>query len=175
MPHILITGASRRLGLYLTEQFLQRRWQVTTLSRAPSAELRALDGPLLTNIACDYQDSGQIAAICAPLQQAPLDAVVHNASLFLPDSQCVDTDRYQQMFAVHMQLPALLNRLLAAQLAQSDNGNIIHMTDIYADNPLPNHSLYCSTKAGLANLNKSVAQQLAPKVRVNAIAPGAMA
>ena len=174
MPHALITGGSRRLGLYLTEHLLADGWQVTVLTRSSSAELDRLRGERLNIVTLDYYQLDQIKTFCQQMAAQPLDLLIHNASLFVSDVDTGSSEAFSQLFHIHMQLPALLNTELAAALARSDNGNIIHMTDIYAENPNSDYALYCATKAGLENLSKSFAKRLAPQVRVNTIQPGAL-
>jgi dihydromonapterin reductase/dihydrofolate reductase len=102
---------------------------------------------------------------------------VHNASFFEPDK--TDTseslEQLNAMLQTHVELPFQLNNRLAEVLKRSANANIIHMTDIYVDNPNEAFSNYCASKAGLENLSKSFAKKLAPHVRVNTIQPGALA
>jgi len=177
MQTVVITGASRRLGLYLTRALLHEGYEVIALTRDASAELQALACERLHIIEAD-------AASVPSLQQAvvdiralgrPLRLLVHNASLFEKDAQHGDDfcDFYDALYAVHMRMPAFLNEALADLLhSDSEAGCIVHITDIYAENPNPAFGLYCSTKAGLDNLTRTYAKRLAPGVRVNAIAPG---
>ncbi|WP_320822844.1 SDR family NAD(P)-dependent oxidoreductase [Reinekea sp.] len=174
MPHALITGGSRRLGLYLTEHLLAEGWHITVLSRSSSPELDRLSSDRLKLVTLDYYQLDEVKAFCQQCADQPLDLLIHNASLFVNDGNTGSSELFSQLFHVHMQLPALLNTELAAALARSDNGNIIHMTDIYAENPNADYALYCATKAGLENLSKSFAKRLAPAVRVNSIQPGAL-
>ena len=106
---------------------------------------------------------------------AHLDAVIHNASIYEPDeAHATDFDAfYERLFHIHMRVPAQINNALKGALHNTKQpGNIIHITDIYADNPNPDYGLYCSTKAGLENLSKSFAKRFAPGIRVNTIQPG---
>jgi dihydromonapterin reductase/dihydrofolate reductase len=113
----------------------------------------------------------------AVTEMAPrLGGIVHNASAFArtpedTDAALADFERY---WAVHMRAPWLLNRLLAPHLdgTAEHPADIVHITDIYADNPAPDFDIYCATKAGLQNLALSAAKRLAPAVKVNVIQPG---
>ncbi|WP_394391056.1 SDR family oxidoreductase [Shewanella woodyi] len=72
-----------------------------------------------------------------------------------------------------MLFPSLLTHELAPYLFDEKTpGLVVNMTDIYADNPSHQHSLYCSTKAGLENLTRSFAKKFAPGIRCNSIMPG---
>lgn len=177
MKTVLITGASRRLGLFLTERFLQDGDRVIALTRRASGALRALDGPQLEILETDYCSASTLTAAASRIRQCcdRLDLVVHNASLFEKDADHADDLMafYDALYAVHMKLPAFLNEALADLLYnEQEPGCIVHITDIYADNPNPEFGLYCSTKAGLENLNKTYAKRYAPGIRVNSIAPG---
>jgi len=172
MKTAVITGTSRRLGAYLAEKLSKEGYQVFGLTRQQNPEQQ-----YLTQIVIDYQSADSVMAAIDQLQQqvSSIDILIHNASLFEKDElHSADTVAfYQALFAVHMQLPALLNQHLAPQIAKTPGGGlIVHITDIYSENPNPAFSLYCSTKAGLENLMKSAAKAYAPHIRVNSIQPG---
>lgn len=177
-PVAVITGASRRLGLHMTKSLLQQGWRVIVLTRVCEGELAAIDNDNLQCIECDALNDDSVSAAIGAIKQATqyLDLLLHNASIYEKDADHADAQAsfYDDLYAIHMKLPARLNVALANLLKQSirEQGNVIHITDIYVDNPNPDYALYCSTKAGSENLMKSFAKQLAPKVRVNAIQPG---
>lgn len=171
MKTAVITGTGRRLGAYLAEQLSRSDYKVIGLTRNANPKQ-----DYLRQIEVDYQNPESTAAAAEQLKNMlpSLDLLIHNASLFEKDAmhQQDSMTFYQALFAIHMQMPAQLNQLLLPLLQASDQGNIIHITDIYAENPNPSFSLYCSTKAGLENLMKSAAKAYAPQVRVNSIQPG---
>jgi dihydromonapterin reductase / dihydrofolate reductase len=174
---VLITGASRRLGLYLTQAFLEQGCKVIALTRNASAELDALSSDNLHILLLDYNSETSLAAAIGSIrdQYDALSLVVHNASLFEKDAAHRDDlcGFYDELYRVHMRLPAYVNEALAPLLYnESHPGCIVHITDIYADNPNREFGLYCSTKAALENLTKSFAKKFAPGIRVNSIAPG---
>ncbi|RAK01779.1 SDR family NAD(P)-dependent oxidoreductase [Aliidiomarina maris] len=178
-PVAVITGASRRLGLHMTQSFLQQGWQVIVLTRDCGAgELANIDNPNLTCIECDALNDESVSAAIGSIRQATqhVDLLLHNASIYEKDQQHQSdpVSFYNDLYAIHMKLPARLNTALADLLKESvrEQGNIIHITDIYVANPNPEYALYCSTKAGSENLMLSFAKRLAPTVRVNAIQPG---
>jgi len=176
MKHALITGGSRRLGLFVTERLLNTGWKVTVMTRHPSDELSRLACERLKIRRLDYDNFQEIDQLCADLKTRSLDFIFHNASLFIADPS--DTEDamplFDQMFHIHMKLPYILNAQLESALAKSANGLIIHMSDIYAENPIASHGLYCSSKAGLESLSKTFAKKFAPNIRVNTIQPGAL-
>ncbi|RUO26147.1 hypothetical protein CWE09_05340 [Aliidiomarina minuta] len=173
----LITGASQRLGLHMTRSLLAKGWQVVVFTRSGSPELEQLDQRNLTQINCNALDDesmdGAIQAVRA--QFTRLDFILHNASIYEKDEQHKDDfmSFYDALYQIHMKLPARINTQLSDLLQTSEvQTNIIHVTDIYVDNPNPDYALYCSTKAASENLMISFAKRLAPSVRVNAIQPG---
>ncbi|WP_169434400.1 SDR family NAD(P)-dependent oxidoreductase [Marinobacterium rhizophilum] len=177
MNTVVITGASRRLGLYLTQAFLEQGCKVIALTRKASAELDALACENLQILLTDYRCETSLAAAadCIRKQYETLSLVVHNASLFEKDAAHKDDlcAFYDELYRVHMRLPAYLNEALQPLLYnEAHPGCIVHITDIYADNPNREFGLYCSTKAALDNLTKTFAKKYAPGIRVNSIAPG---
>ncbi len=177
MNTVLITGASRRLGLYLTQAFLGQGCRVIALTRKASAELDALASENLHVLLLDYNSEASVEAAIDNIRSRyeALSLVVHNASLFEKDAAHTDDlcQFYDDLYRVHMRLPACLNEALQPLLYNEKKpGCIVHITDIYADNPNREFGLYCSTKAALENLTKSFAKKYAPGIRVNSIAPG---
>lgn len=173
---ILITGASRRLGLFLSENFLQAGWSVIALTRSCSTELTALAANSnLTIFELGQYEAANIQKVIDEInsQYDAIHAVVHNASAFEKDIDQFNIEIYETYFKVHMALPAQLNQGLSHLLFnQSSPGNIIHITDIFAENPDAKFALYCSTKAASENLAKAYAKKYAPGIKVNAIQPG---
>lgn len=179
MNTILITGAGRRLGLFLTKAFLAKGWRVLALTRAGSQALTQIKSEHLHKFELPAYSQSEIEQTIAAISQqfGALQALIHNASVFETDVNHAEDafDFYEQLFHVHMRVPMLLNELCQPLLSnKSQPGNIVHITDIYADNPNENYAMYCSTKAGLENLSKSYARKYAPDIRVNTIQPGPM-
>ncbi|RUO33057.1 SDR family NAD(P)-dependent oxidoreductase [Aliidiomarina soli] len=183
-PVAVISGASQRLGLHMTRSLLANDWKVIVLTRSFSGELAALtndtatDPDKLIGVEFDALDDASVSHAIETIQQHTkhIELLLHNASIYEKDSAHEGQleDFYDALYQIHMKLPARLNSSLSKQLRESilDHGNVIHITDIYVDNPNADYALYCSTKAGSENLMKSFAKRLAPKVRVNAIQPG---
>lgn len=175
---ILVTGAGRRVGLYLVRQLAARGDPVIAHCHRQTEELQSLTGQGVTIIEADLTDADAVKQLAGQVESrtASLRGIIHNASAF--DKTDADPDaallQFERFFAIHMRAPYLLNTLLAPRLSACPerHADIVHITDIYADNPNPAFDVYCATKAGLANLTLSFAKRLAPKVKVNAIAPG---
>ncbi|WP_022950693.1 pteridine reductase [Leucothrix mucor] len=101
-----------------------------------------------------------------------LDILVNNASSFHPTPMGSITEKdWEQLFDSNLKGPLFLSQAAAPYLKAS-KGCIINMVDIHAQRPLAKHSVYCAAKAGLVMLTQSLAQELGPEVRVNAVAPG---
>ncbi len=174
---ILITGAARRVGLYLAEQLLDAGHPVIAHYRTMTAELEALVARGVTAFQAELDKEEDVLALVEQVRAhtPTLRAIIHNASSYEPTIRnSRDALRqYRLFFGVHMMAPYILNEELRGLLeASSGFADIIHITDIYAERPNPQYDIYCSTKAGLANLNKSFAKRFAPRIQVNAIAPG---
>jgi len=166
---IFITGGARRLGKTLSEHFLAEGWEVVAHYNTRS-ELK--DHPDLTLLRADLSDSDDIAALCDALSAlGPFDAVIHNASCFVPDSAAEDLAAHvAQHQNVHVTAPVMITEALKDHWAE--DASMISISDIYADIPNQRFSVYCAAKAGLQNWSVSMAQRLAGRVRVNVIQPG---
>src|SRR3954468_2508564 len=174
----LVTGAGRRVGLHLAERMLDRQRPVIAHFHAETEGVETLQRRGALCVAADLATEAGTQDLVRAVQAAAasLRAVVHNASAFERTAPGVEDARRQmdRFYAVHMRAPFALNASLASLLAQCSErqADIIHITDIYADNPNPRFDAYCAPKAGLQNLALSFAKKLAPKVKVNAIQPG---
>jgi pteridine reductase len=103
-----------------------------------------------------------------------LDVLINNASAFFPTPPCeTGEQQWNTLLDTNLKAPFFLSQAAAPHLDKTQ-GSIINLIDIYAERPVQSHAVYCATKAGLASLTRSFAQSLAPEVRVNGIAPGAI-
>ena len=99
---------------------------------------------------------------------------MNNASSFYATPVAkASLDDWQDLFGSNVKAPYFLSRALVPELSQR-LGAIVNMVDIHAQQPLAQHSIYCMAKAALLMMTKSLARELAPTIRVNAIAPGAI-
>lgn len=103
-----------------------------------------------------------------------LDVLVNNASSFYPTPiGTIDETHWDDLVGSNLKAPLFLSQA-AAPLLATQQGAIVNIADIHADRPLKGYPLYCAAKAGLVMLTKALARELAPAVRVNAVAPGAI-
>ncbi|HWV37420.1 MAG TPA: SDR family oxidoreductase [Vulgatibacter sp.] len=105
-----------------------------------------------------------------------LDLVVHNAAIFEASPyEAIDRRSYREMLAINLDAPFFLTQGLLPSLRASASPSVIHVTDIGAERPVPGYAHYSVSKAGLLMLTKALAVELAPEIRVNAVAPGTVA
>jgi pteridine reductase len=101
-----------------------------------------------------------------------LDALVNNASSFYATPLAdIDERQWQDLLGTNLKAPLFLAQAAAVELRHR-HGCIVNIVDIHAERPMHGHLLYSTAKAGLVALTKGLAQEMAPQVRVNAVAPG---
>ena len=182
-PVALITGAARRIGATIARSLHAAGYDVALQCRHSRDELDALIAELESRRAAStlalQAELGDVARlgslIAATLDRfGRLDALVNNASAFYPTPIAEATPaQWDELFGANVRAPFFLAQAAAPHLAER-SGAIVNLVDIYAENPLPGHSVYCMSKAALAMMTKSLARDLAPSVRVNGVAPGAV-
>jgi pteridine reductase len=103
-----------------------------------------------------------------------LDGLVNNASSFFPTALGqIDEAAWVDLMGSNLKAPLFLSQAAAPHL-KATGGAIINIVDIHAERPLKGYPLYCAAKAGLLGLTRALAVELAPEVRVNGVAPGAI-
>jgi pteridine reductase len=184
-PLALITGAAKRIGAAITTGLHDEGYNIAIhyhMSHSEASELasilnhkRAASAFTVKQDLCD--ESAAENLIDKLLQQSQrLDLLVNNASIF--KSSCGINNRnidelWDQMQTVNLRTPYLLS-MQAAPLLRKHKGSIINITDINAERPRKNYTAYCASKAGLVSISRSLAVDLAPEIRVNCVAPGAI-
>jgi dihydromonapterin reductase/dihydrofolate reductase len=175
---ILITGVGRRVGLHLAHQFLARGIPVIGTFRSRRDSLEALEQAGARLETCDFERAGDVERLIDTVRgDAPrLRAIIHNASDWLPERD--DTPPrtvFERMMRVHAGVPYELNLALRGALeTQAEAGepaDIIHIGDYVSGRGSRKHIAYAASKAAQDNLTLSFAALLAPKVKVNSIAP----
>lgn len=181
---VLVTGAARRVGAAIARRLHGAGMRVVLHYRQSAQDAaaleRALNAERADSAACvraDFLDAdAPQALIDATLACfARLDLLVNNASTFYPTRFGeIEARHWDELVASNLRAPLFLAQCAAPQLAKS-RGAIVNITDIHAERPLKDYVVYTIAKAGLAALTKSLALELGPEVRVNAVAPGAIA
>lgn len=176
MLNVVITGASQRLGLYLTQRYLESGNSVFAITRKASKELKSISSNNIHIIEIEnYTDkSARYAVQEINKITDEINLLVNNASYFVKDLESENNPLlYNDFFSTHMLFPYELI-ITAKELLQTGvkPGVVVNVTDIFAVNPNSDYSLYCSTKAGLSNLSLSFAKMFKGLVRVNNVAPG---
>lgn len=182
-PTALITGSARRVGAAIARclhaagfdlllHYRQSQREMATLCALLNAE-RADSAHAVAADLDDADAPGHLVA-AAMTHFGRLDALVNNASRFFPTPVAkATTADWDALFHSNARAPFFLAQAAAPHL-RATRGCIVNLTDIYAERPLPNHPLYCMSKAALAMMTQALACELAPDVRVNAVAPGAV-
>lgn len=182
-PTALITGSAKRIGAEIVRQLHAAQWNLVIHYHHSQAEAQALAAELndlrpnsAISVQADLNQPHQRATLAqrAREQWQGIHLLVNNASSFYPtplaDASEADWDN---LIGSNLKAPYFLAQALAPFLVETQ-GCIINIADIYADKPLRHHSIYSIAKAGSVMLTKSLAVELAPQVRVNGIAPGAI-
>ena len=179
----LVTGGAQRVGACLCKTLHAAEYNVLIHYRHSAneasqlaASLNAIRPNSAHGLPADLLDHKQIKRLIDAAKQTwgRLDLLINNASSFYPtDIGTSSEDDWQDLIGSNMKAPFFLSQAVMP-LLKEQQGNIINITDIHAQKPLKGHTIYCSAKAGLVVLTKSLAKELAPDIRVNAIAPGAI-
>ncbi len=179
----LITGGARRIGACIAQTLHQAGMNVVIHYHSSAEAARALqkqlnqrreNSCLLIQGELSVHDKLKSLLKETIQQMGRLDVLVNNASAFFPTPLKTTTEKdWGRLIDTNLKAPFFLSQAAAPHLAKH-SGCIINLIDIYAERPLPDHPVYCASKAGLASLTRSFAQSLAPEVRVNGIAPGAI-
>ena len=182
-PVALITGAAKRIGAAIARRLHAAGYDLALHYRSSDAPMRALAASL------DSVRPGSTLLLQAELAEfdrlpelvartigrfGRLDALVNNASAFFPTAFGATTPaQWDALFAANVRAPFFLAQAAAPHL-RTARGAIVNLTDIYAERPLRAHAVYGMSKAALWHMTRALALELAPDVRVNAIAPGAI-
>ena len=178
---VLITGGAKRVGAAICRHLHSAGANLMLHYRVSAGEARLLQAELnhqrKDSVALIQADLLDIAKLPAMVEQTVqsfgrLDALVNNASSFFqtPVGE-ITAAAWEDLIGTNLRAPLFLSQAAAPALKKSQ-GAIVNITDIHAERPLKNYVVYSVAKAGLVGLTRSLARELAPEVRVNAIAPG---
>ena len=178
---VLITGASRRVGLAIAGGFaaagarIALHYHRSADQAAAAADALRSAGAKVTLFQADLTSEPQIAAMFEAIagQFAHLDVLVNNAGVFYRTPlESITVEQWDFAQAVNARGAAICIRC-AIPLMRPGGGAIVNITDISAEKSWASYSAYCASKAALQSLTKSAAKSLAgDNIRVNAVAPG---
>ncbi|HYG07892.1 MAG TPA: pteridine reductase [Stenotrophomonas sp.] len=179
----LVTGAARRIGAAIARRLHAAGYRVALHAHGSRDELAALCAELERqtpgSTLAVHADLADTSALPGLIEQSVarfgrLDALVNNASNFFPTPLATATPaQWDALLAVNARAPFFLVQAAAPALRAS-GGSIVNLTDAALAHPLAGHTAYTAAKGALAALTAALAVELAPLVRVNAIAPGAI-
>jgi pteridine reductase len=178
---VLITGGGKRVGAAICRRLHVAGANLMLHYRSSAGEARLLQAEL------NHQRANSVALIQADLLDASklpslveqtlttfgrLDGLVNNASSFFqtPVGE-ITVAGWNDLIGTNVQAPLFLSQAAAPALRKAQ-GAIVNITDIHAERPLKNYVVYSIAKAALVGLTRSLARELAPEIRVNAVAPG---
>lgn len=179
--NVLVTGGARRIGRAIVEDMVSHGFGVAihcNRSPAEGEELRQQiveQGGRAALLQCDLRDPQAMSELvpAAERELGPLSILVNCASIFEKDTATDFTwDNWDDHFAIHVKAPAMLSRVFAERLAPDREGLVVNIIDERVLRPNPRYFTYFLSKAALWAATRTMAQALAPRLRVNAIGPG---
>ena len=178
---VLITGGAKRIGACIARYFHARGFYVILHFNSSSREAEQLKSDLLSirknscrTIQANFSDESSINALLKEILDSTerLDVLINNASGFFPTPiESATKEEWLTLLDTNATVPLLLIKTLKPLLEDS-RGCVINISDSEVSSGIPEYSLYAAAKAALESLTKSLAKELAPYVRINAIAPG---
>ena len=180
---IFITGAAKRIGKEIALTFKELGWNIIIHYNSSKKDADDLadqinkDNPNSAKTVQGNLDIKEdVQKILSEVSDAfpSVDLLVNNASTFYPTPiDEISEDHWEKLVGSNLKGPLFLIQGLKEKLKES-NGSIINITDTNLTKGVANYSIYSAAKAGLEAITKGLARELAPKIKVNAIAPGAM-
>ena len=180
----LVTGGARRLGAAIARRLHSGGANVLVHYRdseadatALVAELNAVRAKSAAKVKAELLAPIAPRALVAAANDAfgRLDILVNNASSFFPVPMGqIESSHWEELIGSNLRAPLFICQQAAPDLAQHE-GCIVNIVDIHAERPLKGYPVYSIAKAGLAAMTRALAIELAPRVRVNGVAPGAIA
>lgn len=143
-------------------------------ARALQAELNLLRPNSVAIIQGDLLNLNVLPTLISETvrQFGQLDVLINNASTYYPtDLGQINEENWQDLIGSNLKAPVFLAQAAAAEL-RKNFGCIVNITDMHIERPKKGYIVYSVAKAGLVTLTKSLAHELSPEVRVNAVAPG---
>jgi NAD(P)-dependent dehydrogenase (short-subunit alcohol dehydrogenase family) len=177
----LVTGGARRIGAAIVRALAARGHAVIIHCHAARDDAEALaaairaDGGRAAVVAADLADPAAVAGLIGRAAEAfgPLTLLVNNASVFLADTlHTIDVPTWNRQFSVNIRAPSVLAKDFAAQVPAGAPASIVNIVDQRVAKLTPQFYSYTLSKAALAAATVTMAQTLAPAIRVNGVSPG---
>ncbi len=177
----LVTGAARRIGRAIARDLGRHGWRVALHCNRSCAEAETLAAEIRDGggeaivLRADLSDLGEIAPLVAAATAAlgPVGLLVNNASEFEPDEVgALDPALFERHLRVDLVSPCLLADAWLAALPADMEGHVVNVVDQRVLRPTPKFFSYTLAKSALWTATRTMAQALAPRVRVNALGPG---
>ncbi|HEY0562909.1 MAG TPA: pteridine reductase [Methylophilus sp.] len=178
---VLITGGAKRVGAAICRELHASGAQLMIHYKSSVKEARALQAEL------NLQRANSVAIIQGDLLNnaipaslihetvkhfGRLDVLINNASTYYAtELSQINEDNWHDLMGSNLKAPMLLAQAAATEL-RKHGGSIVNITDMHVERPKKGYIIYSVAKAGLVTLTKSLAHELSPEVRVNAVAPG---
>ena len=180
---VLVTGGAKRVGAAIARRLHREGAKLMLHYRGSEREAKSLRAELnaarpesVALVQADLLDTAGLPEIVKNTvgRFERLDALVNNASAFFPTPVGEMTPaNWETLIGANLRAPLFLSQAAAPHL-KKPGGAIVNITDIHADRPLKSYVIYSIAKTGLVGLTRSLARELAPEVRVNGVAPGAI-
>ena len=178
---IVITGAGKRIGRTLALSLAGQGHAIAVHYNRSAGEAEEVVGRIrkaggsAASVGADLADEDAVATLIPRAADAvgPITTLINNASLFEQDDVWTATrDSWDAHMSVNLRAPFVLTQALAKALPEGASGNVVNIIDhrVWKLNPL--FATYTLSKAGLWTLTRTLAQALAPRIRVNGIGPG---
>ena len=178
---VLITGGAKRVGAAICRKLHAEGFHLMIHYRSSIKEARALQAEL------NLQRASSVAIIQGDLLNTAglpnlvaetvnhfgrLDVLINNASTYYASEiGDIDETKWYDLIGSNLKAPLFLSQAAAVEL-RKNHGCIVNITDMHVERPKKGYIIYSVAKAGLVTLTKSLAHELSPEVRVNAVAPG---
>jgi pteridine reductase len=179
----LVTGAARRIGAEIVRVLHSQGMNIILHYHGSSeaaehlaGELNELRADSVIPVRFDLNKIGELDTFSTRVMDCwgRLDVLINNASTFYPTPvEQATLQQWDDLININLKAPMFLSMALCQEI-DKQMGSIINIVDIHGDRPLKNHTIYSVAKAGLIMLTRSLARELAPNIRVNGVAPGAI-
>ena len=180
---IFITGAAKRIGKEIALCFSEMGWNIIIHYNSSKNDAQVLadeingtnpDSAITVQGNLDVKED--VKKVINEVRDAfpTIDLLINNASTFYPTPiEDISEEHWDKLVGSNLKGPLFLIKGLKDKLKES-KGSIINITDTNLSKGVANYSIYSAAKAGLESITKGLARELAPDIKVNAIAPGAM-